>query len=168
MKKSKKSMYILTAALLTASLGGVPSALAAEDTSYSANPIVASSATEVPNVKVIQDGDEPNSGIGIFSLILSTTANFPLGQGSLNFDWKAPSSGTEKVRIYIKNNSGKAINYRLVSPTNFTWVDYTIDPGKSATFEHIFSSQSAGQWTMYFDNSDGSAISVEVNVRDGL
>lgn len=178
----KKISTLLTAALLTAAIGtSAPTAFAGGNTSIpSTTPNVTEiptfkgipsikdlpdiTETEIPNVKIIED----DGGISTFALILSTSATFPLGQGSLPFNYKAPNSGTETVRLYVKNNSAKTINYNLVAPSGTTWLSTSVPAGKSVTTEHVFGASQAGNWVMYFSNSDGSSISVDANVRDGL
>ncbi|WP_155590961.1 hypothetical protein [Lysinibacillus cavernae] len=112
----KKISTILTAALLTASIGGASSALAANSTSIPSISVTSSTVTEVPNVKFIDEDNNQNSiVITPYAVILETSASFPTGQGSLNFSYKAPASGTEKVQVFVQNNSAKTINVKMVS-----------------------------------------------------
>ncbi|MCS1382969.1 hypothetical protein NXZ75_12250 [Lysinibacillus sphaericus] len=167
----KKLSSILTAALLTASIGGASSALAAD--SKSTQPASVSSTTisdvEVPNVNFIEEGDEQNVVISPFSVILETTSYFPTGQGSLNYNYKWNGNGKETVRVYVKNNGSKTINFKMVAPSGTAWISgITIAPGKSTTSEHSFGISEHGSWSLEFSNSDGSPISVDTKVRDGL
>ena len=107
--------------------------------------------SEVDTVATSFDGEKASATFG--------------GQGSLSFTYKAKSSGSEKVRVYVKNNGAKEINYKLISPSGTAWISSSIAPGKQMTTEHVFDAGQAGDWKMSFSNSDGSSISVDASFR---
>lgn len=145
----KKISTLLTVALLTASIGGAFSALAADSTSNQSTSVTSSTTP--------------------FAVVHDQSAYFPTGQGTVNFDYKAPASGTEKVQVFVQNNSAKTINVKMVSPSGTAWISgFTIAPGKSLISEHYFGASQQGFWLVYFDTNDGSPISVDVRVKDGL
>lgn len=120
---------------------------------------------EIPNVKVINI-EEQSGSIGIMSLLASGTLSFN-GQGNTTFTFK--SNGTDElVRVYVKNNGGQSVHYKLISPSGTTWIDTWLDSGSQYLTEHIFSAPQGGQWTMDFSNADGSYGTVDYSVRDGL
>lgn len=148
---NKKFGMFLSAALLTASIG-TGTALASSSTTPESNVTVQATDTGI---------------IKPFSVILDTSYTYNNGQGTANFNWKY-AGHDETVRVYVKNNSAKAINYKLLSPLGTNFVNTTLQPGEQSTTQHSFAGQQNGNWTLKFDNSYGSVINVDVAVRDGL
>lgn len=158
-----KRLYILGVAILSIAFAPTSAVLASPIGSISDNPLQESeSKFEIPNVKVIEhEGD-----IGIFSVLLDQTVSFN-GQGSADFTYKSDGED-ETVRVYVKNTSTKTVNYKLISPTGFVWVEWSLDGGEDVTTEHVFGPAQEGEWELEFDTDDGSRASVQIKVRDGL
>lgn len=96
--------------------------------------------------------------------LLTTSSTFPTGQGSMSFNFKAPSNGTATIQIYVKNNSSQSIRFILTAPNGTVWIDgEIIKSGQSLTSTYKLDASQAGQWFMKFDNNDGSSITVDIN-----
>ncbi|WP_369354429.1 hypothetical protein [Lysinibacillus capsici] len=96
--------------------------------------------------------------------LLTTSSTFPTGQGSMSFNFKAPSNGTATIQIYVKNNSSQSIRFILTAPNGTVWIDgEIIKSGQSLTSTYELDASQAGQWFMKFDNNDGSSITVDIN-----
>ncbi|WP_313149954.1 hypothetical protein [Lysinibacillus capsici] len=96
--------------------------------------------------------------------LLTTPSTFPTGQGSMSFNFKAPSNGTATIQIYVKNNSSQSIRFILTAPNGTVWIDgEIIKSGQSLTSTYELDASQAGQWFMKFDNNDGSSITVDIN-----
>ncbi|ASR45425.1 hypothetical protein B4V02_01230 [Paenibacillus kribbensis] len=167
MKKKIVSTVLSTALILTA-LPAFASSSPIKENSSEISSVYSQDNTvkEVPNMKIVDGLYDPGE-ITLFSLLLNTTYNFSSGQGTGSFAYKAGSS-REKVRVHVSNNKNVAVNYRLTSPTGTDWVSLTVKPGSSVTTEHYFDKNQAGTWILNFDTNDGSPVSVNVSVRDGL
>ncbi|WDU80868.1 hypothetical protein [Lysinibacillus sp. G01H] len=96
--------------------------------------------------------------------LLTTSSTFPTGQGSMSFNFKAPSNGTATIQIYVKNNSSQSIRFILTAPNGTVWIDgEIIKSGQSLTSTYELDASQSGQWFMKFDNNDGSSITVDIN-----
>ncbi|KMN41504.1 hypothetical protein HXV90_08725 [Lysinibacillus sp. JK80] len=96
--------------------------------------------------------------------LLTTSSTFPTGQGSMSFNFKGPSNGTDTIQIYVKNNSSQSIRFILTAPNGTVWIDgEIIKSGQSFTSTYELDASQAGQWFMKFDNNDGSSITVDIN-----
>ncbi|MGE6577670.1 hypothetical protein ACQKFM_22480 [Paenibacillus xylanexedens] len=161
----KRTLFAaLSAAVITTSLGSFSAQASAIEPNgtKTVEASVESTYVEIPNVRVIE---EPI--IMPMGLLLDQTVIFN-GQGGAEFTYKAPASGTDKVRAYAKNSGKKTVNYKLTSPTGTDWYSGTISPGNYILTEHIFRAEQAGRWVMSFSTPDGSAGTVDVSFRDGL
>ncbi|WP_258298203.1 hypothetical protein [Paenibacillus peoriae] len=168
MKKKIVSTVLSSALILTALPAFASSSTPIKENSSDISSAYSQDNTvkEVPNMKIVDGLYDPGE-ITLFSLLLNTTYNFSSGQGTGSFSYKAASS-SERVRVHVSNNKKVPVNYRLTSPSGTNWASLTVKPGSSITTEHYFGKGEAGTWILNFDTDDGSPVSVNVSVRDGL
>ena len=155
----KKISTLLMATLLTVSYGCTP--LTFTDTDSDTN--TSSIDIKVPKVEIISEDKSPTT------LLYEAMLTMPNGQGNTGFPFKALGDGkTETIQTHVKNHSPKTINYKLIAPNGTVWSSESIEPGKTNTTQHVFGENEAGLWIMRFSNSDGSSITVETTVMDGI
>ncbi|MBS5910545.1 MAG: hypothetical protein KID09_07805 [Paenibacillus macerans] len=157
----KERLYALAAALLLIAVTSACSAFTNSDDLITLHTKQTSeSAVEVPNVQIIT---EPEDETGISSVLSDQTIAFN-GQGLSGFNYKS-GGDSETVRVRVKNSNKKPVNYKLISPTDITWVQAKLGAGENTTYEHIFGPHLEGNWEMRFDTDDGSKATVELEVQ---